>query len=145
LLLVFEALWLLFVFQITTAELTAGAVASACSFIGMVAALRSIPLSFRPKLRWILQAYRLTWMIPVDLALLIRALFAGSQPAFEVTRLQSPLDYRRGHAHRGLAVLLMSMSPNTVVVHVDPGSELMLLHKLQPQTPSRLLERLQGV
>lgn len=144
LLLLFEGLWLLFVFQISASELIAGAVASALTFVSAAVALRSIPFEFRPRAKWLLPVWRLPGMIVGDVVLLVKHLFRPARSTFENVPLRTSAEPFRVSAQRSLAVILVSTSPNTFVVDVVEEQQEMIIHKLEPQGPSKLVEELQG-
>jgi multisubunit Na+/H+ antiporter MnhE subunit len=145
LLAVFEVLWLMFVFNTTGMELIAGFVGSTAAFISVLVSVRSIPLPFQPRVRWILQAWRLPGMILGDIVVLLKCLFRRPRSSFEATPLRTPANESEACAQRGIAITLLSTSPNTIVVHIDRDSQQMLIHKLEAQPPSKLLETLQGL
>jgi multisubunit Na+/H+ antiporter MnhE subunit len=142
-------LWFLFVYQFTTSELLVGAAASALSVLALQVTLRAVPLCFRPKLRWFLQGRRLPGMIAVDLWILLRelgrrALRKRSRSLLEIVNFGANGTNCRGSAQRALAILFVSTSPNSVVLHVDRETGDMLVHKLKPQPVPPLVSKLEA-
>ncbi len=142
-------LWFLFVFQFTTMELLAGAAASVLTVLALQVALGAVSLCFEPRLRWLGQIWRLPAMIAADLAILLRdtgrrLVRKRSRSAFELAKFQSLGDSCNGSAQRALAVLFVSTSPNSVVLHIDRQTGNMLIHKLEAQPVPVLVSKLQA-
>lgn len=139
-------LWLLFVFQISTSELLVGAVTSLITVALGYVTLRIIPACFKPRLRWIAQAWRLPAMIATDLWLLLKHLVREiarkpSRSSFAVTRFQASGDDCRAAAQRALAILFVSTTPNSVVLEIDQEKKEMLFHQVEPAAVPELLRK----
>jgi multisubunit Na+/H+ antiporter MnhE subunit len=140
-------LWLIFVFQVTTSELLVGAAASALTVVALRAALRAVPLCFQPKLRWLAQIGRLPAMIAQDLWILLKKfgqliLRKRSGSRLELVDFPATGDDAHACAQRALAVFLVSMSPNSIVLHIDRKTGSMMMHQLKPQPAPALLDEL---
>jgi multisubunit Na+/H+ antiporter MnhE subunit len=128
-------LWLILVSQITGSELIAGAAASGFALVGIKASLRSLPLCFKPRLRWLAQVWRLPAIVARDLLVVAKALgrhVTGkpSQSAFEVVRFRVTGEDCHASAKEALGILFMSTPPNTVALDIDRQSSQMLIHRL---------------
>jgi multisubunit Na+/H+ antiporter MnhE subunit len=144
----FMLLWFLFVFQFTTSELFVGAAASALTVLALQVTLRAVSLCFQPKLHWLAQASRLPAMIVEDLWILLkdlarRILGKRSRSVLELVKFGANGKDCRASAQRALALLFVSTSPNSVVLHIDRETGDMLVHKLVPQPVPELVSELQ--
>ncbi len=144
----FLLVWLVFVFQVTASELVVGALASAITVVLTYVTFRVVPGCFQPRLRWVVQAWRLPAMIAADLWLLLKHLareigHRPSQSSFEVTRFRATGEDCQAAAQRALAVLFVSTSPNSVVVDVDRQKGEMFFHQLEPAPVPELLRKLE--
>lgn len=141
-------LWFLFVYQFSMSELLVGAVASALGVLALQVTLRAVPFCFQPKFRWLLQAWRLPAMIAEDLWILLnefarRLLGRRSRSLLELVKFGVNGDNCRASAQRALAVLFVSTSPNSIVLHIDRETGDMLVHTLKPQSVPPLVSKLQ--
>ena len=144
----FTLLWLVFVFQLTAIEVLAGAAASALTVFALQTALRSEPLCFRPRLRWLAQGWRLPGMIVADLWIVLRVLArlllqAPSKGAFQLGRFHANAEDCRASAQRALTILYISASPNSIVVDIDREKATMLIHVLEPAAIPKLAHKLE--
>jgi hypothetical protein len=127
-------------------ELLVGAAASALTVLALQVTLRAVPLCFQPKLGWLVQAWRLPGMIAEDFWILLRELARRlsrerSRSLLEIVNLGVNGKNCRASAQRALAVLFVSTSPNSVVLHVDESGD-MLIHQLEPQPVPPLVSKL---
>lgn len=143
LLIIFVGLWLLFVFQITPSELIAGAASAIIAFIAALAATRAVPLPFRPSASWFKNSWRIPGMVLQDTLILVKHLWTPPHSSFENVQLRPPRDQDEGHAQRTIALIEVSMCPNTVVVHIDEEQQIMSIHNLQPQPTPEFIRDLQ--
>jgi multisubunit Na+/H+ antiporter MnhE subunit len=144
----FALLWLLFVFQISTSELVVGASASALTVLALQTAFRSEDLCFQPRFRWLVQVWRLPALIVEDLLILLKAITRHlarkpSRATFQLSRFNSSGDDCRASARRTLAVLFLSIPPNSVILDLDPDRANMLLHVLEPAPVPKLADKLE--
>lgn len=144
----FTLLWLLFVFQLSTSELVAGASASALTVLALEAALRSGPLCFQPRFRWLAQVWRLPALIVADCWVLLKALARHlarkpSRAAFQLGKFHAPGDDCRASAQRALAVLFLTIPPNSVVLDIDRDRAEVLFHVLESAPVPKLARELE--
>lgn len=144
----FSLLWLVFVYQISASELTAGGIASALTVVAGLVTCRAVPARFRPRLHWVAQAWRLPGPITSDLWLLLKHLLremAGkkSRSSFELTDFKAGGEDSPAAAQRALAVLYVSLTPNSVVLDVDREKGQMLLHQAEPTAAPQMLRKLE--
>ncbi len=83
-------LWLIFVFQVTLSELLVGSAASALTVLALHRVLRTVPLCFEPRLRWLIQIGRLPRMVAADLWILLRHLVRALFRKPGDSRLRAP-------------------------------------------------------
>jgi multisubunit Na+/H+ antiporter MnhE subunit len=145
---VFFALWILFVYQVTTSELIAAAIAAAISVFSGFVILRIVPACFEPRPRWIAQIYRLPAMIAEDLWLLFKCLLREtfrqpSRSSFVMAKFSTPAKGCRGSTQRALATLFVSTTPNSIVLHIDPRKNRLFYHRAEPAPVPELLRRLE--
>ena len=145
----FTSLWLLFVFQIDTSEVLVGASASALTVLALRTALRSEALCFQPRLRWLLEAFALPALILGDLWILLKGIgryltHKPSRAALQLTRFNVPGDDPSASAQRALAVLFLSIPPNSVVLDVNRERRDILVHVLEPGPVPRLARELEN-
>ena len=144
----FLLLWLVFVFQVTPSELAVGAAASGMTVGLAYVAFRVVPACFQPRLRWVVQLWRLPAMVAPDLWLLLKHLLremAGkpSRSSFKLTSFTATGDGCDAAAQRALAILFVSTSPNSVVLDIDRKKGEMLFHELEPAAVPKLLRKLE--
>lgn len=141
-------LWLLFVYQLTLAELLVGAAASAVTVLAFQTALRSIPLCFEPRFRWLAQAWRLPGMIVRDMWIVCtdlcrRIVDRRSRSVLVMGSFKAVGDECRASAQRTLAVLFVTMTPNSVVLDLNRDTGDMLVHFLVPAQMPAIVRKLQ--
>lgn len=144
---VFVFLWLFFSAQLSSVEILAALIASAITLVGLQAALRALPLCFRPKLQWFGGTWQLPGLIANDLWILVVYLarrIAGYAIAasMELAPFNAPGDDCRSSAQRALGVLFMSIAPNAIAIHIERVHCVMLFHQLQPAPTPLLVKRL---
>ena len=142
-------LWLLFVYQLTLAEVLVGAAASAVTVLAFQTALRSIPLCFEPRFLWLAAVWRMPGMIARDMwALtkdLCRRMFADrhSRSVLVICPFETNGDECSASAQRTLAVLFVTMTPNSVALDVNRDNGEMLIHFLIPAQVPKIVGELQ--
>lgn len=144
----FTLLWLLFVFQLNVSELVVGASASALTVLAIQTAFRSEPLCFQPRLRWLAQVWRLPVLIVKDSWVLLKALARhlgrkSSRAGFQLGKFDAPGDDCRASAQRALAVLFLTIPPNSVVLDIDRNRAEMLFHVLETTPVPKLARELE--
>jgi multisubunit Na+/H+ antiporter MnhE subunit len=144
LLIIFEALWLLFVFQINTSELIAGAIGSVIAIIAVLKTMRAAPVPFRPRLSWFRNSWRVPGAVVRDTFILLKHIWVTPQSVFVQAQLRAPANPEQGPAQRSIALIEVSMTPNTVVVDVDAEEQAMCIHMLQRQKIPQIMRDLQG-
>lgn len=98
--------------------------------------------------RWLLTGWRVVIRIPPDIALLcwdaVAQLVAPrpSRGTFRATTFRATADNSEDGGRRALSEWLGSISPNTIVVGVDPERDLVLVHQLHRQGDSSRLDPL---
>lgn len=149
---VVTGLYLIFISSVTALEvavsLTVGALCAAAAVAGRLSAL----LRYRPALRWV------RWLVPlpatvvadtVRLARLLarqiveratgRAADQRERGGLRTLRLSPDTRGETAAARRALAMLVVSSTPGTYVVDVDPEEGILLVHALGEE-PSRVEE-----
>lgn len=144
----FLAIWVLFVYQITAPELVAGAVASIITAVSGCIVFRIVPVCFKPRLRWLMQIYRLPAMTATDLWLLLKHLVREilkkpSRSLFGWMPFVTSPDGCQEAGQRALAVLFVSTTPNSVVLDVDMPNKRLFCHHLEPAPVPKLLRKLE--
>ncbi len=142
--------WMLLVGTWVLQEMVAGLVAAAAA--ASVAELVRVQdiRQFRPRLRWILRAYRLPPLILSDSFVVLLALWrhvTGKQPIDGAFRaFKHPVAGQGGRAagRRALLNAAISVTPNTYVVGIDEDREQVLVHQLVPCPPNRTSEEIIG-
>jgi hypothetical protein len=74
--------------------------------------------------------------VPLDFALIIRALLRRPRGRFVVRTFESPKGVAVAAGDRAARLILASYSPNAYALDVDPGSHRVLLHDLVPRRGS---------
>jgi multisubunit Na+/H+ antiporter MnhE subunit len=142
------ALWFLFVYQFSKAELLAGALSSALAVLSLNVSLRAVPLNFSPKAAWFLPLLMLPLAVLEDLVVLIRAAartLSGKpvHSGFQRATLQGIAAGRHASAKRALAVAITSVAPNSIVVDVEPKRRLIVFHQMEKTALPDTLEELE--
>lgn len=147
---VFWITWMLLVGVWVSQEIVAGLLAAAAA--ASVAELVRVQdmRQFRPRLRWILRAYRLPPLILSDSFVVLLALWrhvSGKQSIDGAFRaFKHPVGGQGGRAagRRALLNAAISITPNTYVVGIDEDREQVLVHQLVPCRPERAREEVVG-
>lgn len=139
-------LWLLFVnttkiHELWMAALASVLAASACEIV------RNEPFaSFRPTLWWLIQAWREPWYILVDCVSIFWAFFKRLvHPEPSVLRqvlFDAGGDDPQSAARRALAITYTSMSPNSIILAIDPEKGAMVLHQISQTETSAMTRNL---
>jgi len=133
---VLGALWLLLDDTVALPELIAGAIAAAVGATAVSLVRAEGVLALRPRVRWIRRAWRPVVQVPLDLGLLLLALWRRVVRRQEVTGAFCAVPFRaradaaERTAGEALAIAAGSFGPNTYVLDVDAERELILVHQL---------------
>jgi multisubunit Na+/H+ antiporter MnhE subunit len=134
----FFASYMLLVGVWVAEELLAAAFAAAVSAtIAEVVRVQDIR-KFRPRLRWLLRAYRLPPSILADCGVVFGALWRHLvkreeiNGAFRAFRIPIGGLGERAAARRALLNAAISITPNTYVVGIDEDNDVVLVHQLVP-------------
>jgi len=138
--------WLLFTGTLASWELLLGAASSLLGAIGTEAARSAGVVRFRPRLSWIVQAWRLPWYAVRDS---FQVLWIAATSTFRPrpSILRSVVFDGGGadaaaQARRALAVTYSTVPANTIVLEIDAAKEVMVLHQIAPAPTSRVARRL---
>jgi hypothetical protein len=124
-------------------ELVAGACGAALAAALAAAVRRQELLAFRLERLWLARAWSVPLRIVRDFAVLTWALLlhvTRARPVrgrFVAVPFPAGGDDEAAAGRRGVAALLGSIAPNTIVVDVDTGEELALKHDLVPGRASK--------
>jgi multisubunit Na+/H+ antiporter MnhE subunit len=143
---VLMSLWLLLVDTIAMAELLAGSGAAAIAATLVELAEHQAAVRNRVRAEWIASARNIPVEVLRDTWLVLRVAvgcLGGRRPAsaFHVVPVRAGGDDPEDATHRAVLTLGTSLSPNSVVLGVDPESGLMVLHRLVPPPRPRAGER----
>jgi len=146
-----EILWLLFTSTVNASENIVGFGSSVVAATAAEIVRANRAFVFRARLRWLRTAWRIpiqiardTWTVFVVLALHVtgRRRVRGTWQAipFRHGRPAGALDAGR----RAIATVMASMSPNSLVVGIDPDDDELLFHQLRaaPEDVQAEVERL---
>jgi hypothetical protein len=139
--------WIACVATFHTHEMFVGLAAVTLSVAFCVYVIHTLPLEFQPRLRDLIQVWRLPWYVVTDVArvtwILFRDLAGHPAGSHFVAAPWGPVENNgRDTARRALAVAYTTVSPNCVVVGVDCGRGQILLHELEPTSLSRMTRNL---
>jgi multisubunit Na+/H+ antiporter MnhE subunit len=139
-------LWILFVFQVTAEELIFGVVAAGVTVVAVETALRAGGYRFRARWLWIAQIWHLPSLVVKDLWLMTGDLarrLAGKpgRSVFRIVPFRFSSDASAATGQKGLAVLLLTTTPNSVVL--DATEDGLLLHELVSAPVPRMVRRLE--
>ena len=129
-------LWVAVDDSIGLAELGAGAGATALGAVLAEVAGQQAATRFRMRIRWLVPALRLPGQILTDTAVvfaaLARQLIRGEQPASGFRDVPVPFGDHgdQGVTRRVLLVGANSLAPNTFVLGLDEGRDVMVVHQL---------------
>jgi hypothetical protein len=129
-------LWLLLVGTVQDLELVAGLCAAAIGATAAEIARALGPVRFRLEGRWLRRSWRPLLRVVPEFVLLLVAIFRRPQGTFR--HLEFPTGGQRAVdvGRRAFAVFAGSLSPNRIVVDVDPESGHALVHDLLPGSSS---------
>jgi multisubunit Na+/H+ antiporter MnhE subunit len=138
--------WMLLVSTLAPTEVAAGLLAATIGTVASEVVRRQRVTTFRPRVRWLLQAWRLPGLVLSDFGVvslaLWRHLFGGKRlrGAFRAVPFPSRADDPVGAARRAAATVAGSLAPNGYVVGFAEDADLVLVHELVPtQPPSETL------
>jgi multisubunit Na+/H+ antiporter MnhE subunit len=134
-LVLFFALWLLFVDTLKVAELWAGVASAAIAATGAMLIARLEGFRFRVPLRWLRLLLRIPGDIVVDFWLLTvvvwRKLRGGGRNLGHMTSVPFPSgDSELERSRRAFAVEVVALAPNTYAIGFDRDRSLLLIHQL---------------
>ncbi|MBZ5584569.1 MAG: Na+/H+ antiporter subunit E [Acidobacteriia bacterium] len=129
------ALWFLFVCQIKSSEAAVGLGAAALAATAAEAVRGQEHPRFFPRLRWILDAWRIPGQIVRDSWLVARNLATrGGTGVFRTVPFEARGNDAHSVARRALAILYSTLPPNSIVIGIDRKRDTMLLHVLEERT-----------
>lgn len=135
--------WMLFVVTTQLPEVLLGLGSAVLAYIGVAAIRRQVGLFGLVKLRWLRDALVLVPRLVTDTFLVFRALGRQLFQGQHVTGAFMAMPYSPGQHDQlsalsadAFAVASNSLTPNTIVLDVDPVEGLILVHQLEPQTPA---------
>jgi multisubunit Na+/H+ antiporter MnhE subunit len=135
-------LWLLFVGTATRGELYAGMAAAVVAGLALELTRGARLLAYRPDVRQLASSWRLPLEIASDLGIVLAA---AGRACLRRTRVRGSFVHvstsmrgggRRAAWRRAFAESAGSLSPNRIVVDVDPGEGEALLHALDTRPAS---------
>ncbi len=140
-------LWMLFVSQMQRAEFIAGVCAAALGAVGDGIVKSKRFAKFRPRPQWLLLFSWEPWYVlegsaAILWALAKRLLGRKSEAQFRVIPFRSGGDDSESAARRALAIVTVSISPETIVVGIDRHREFMLLHLIAPTATPKIARKL---
>lgn len=147
---VFFVVYMLLAGVLVTAELILGAAAAALA--ASVAELVRVQdaRQFRPRLRWVLRAWRLPRAAVGDCRIVLGALWRRAVRGEEVSGAFRAFSFpvagsgARAAGRRALLNAALSFSPNTYVVGIDEEREQVLVHQLVPSPRELVREETVG-
>jgi len=138
--------WMLLVATLAPSEVAAGLMAATIGTIASEVVRRQRVTTFRPRVRWLLRAWRLPWLVLSDFGVVSLALWrhlSGRKQlrgVFRAVPFPSRADDPVGAARRSAATVAGSLAPNAYVVGFTEDADLVLVHELVPtQPPSETL------
>jgi multisubunit Na+/H+ antiporter MnhE subunit len=137
---IFFSLWLLFENQTNFYELLFGAGAAFLGVIGTEVARLHQMASFRPRLTWVLEAWRLPWYIVQGCALvswiLIKEAFSPEKSVLRSLPFEAGGSSAGDAARRALAIAYTTTPPNFVILSIDLVKNRMVVHQVRKsETP----------
>ncbi len=141
-------LWMAFVSKADTTELKVGLIVA---FVGTVAdaIVKAEGLGhFRPELRLLFLTFLEPWYVAKGLWMVLRQFRTvlkrdSGRPLKEVPFDEGQKEPQSA-ARRALAVMLLTIPPNSIVIGIDFEKRTMLLHEMEPE-PTSLMARELGV
>lgn len=132
-------LWFIFTGQLSWAETGVGIGAAVLAASAAVLVRGKNFGGFQPHAKWLLEAWRLpgsvlsdNWVLATVLLNLIcsRRQAAGS---FRMIKFRAGGKDNRSAARRALAIMMATISPNSVVIGIDLRRNFMLVHQIRPR------------
>ena len=130
-------LWLLLTSTVNAAEAIVGFGASVIAATATELVRSTRTFGFRPRLRWLRAAAGLPFRIATDSVSVFRALVLHVSRRKRVRGSLHAIPFRHGRdgnaresARRGLAIVGVTMSPNSVVLEIDPERNELVVHQL---------------
>lgn len=138
---------MLFVSQMQRAEFIAGVCAAALGAVGDGIVKSKRFAKFRPRPKWLVLFSWEPWYVLEGSAAILwvlakRLLGRKSEAQFRVIPFRSGGDDSESAARRALAVITVSISPETIVVGIDRHREFMLLHLIAPTATPKIARKL---
>jgi multisubunit Na+/H+ antiporter MnhE subunit len=133
------AFYLLLIDTTSLPELYAGAGATLLAAVAFETAREQGVTEARAPLRGFLRAGRVLRRVPAQIWLVSRAALAqllrpqAARGSFRAVPFDAAGDGAGDAGRRALAEALGSLTPNTIVVGIDPGTRLILVHQLHVQ------------
>lgn len=133
-------LWLLFVNTTHVHELWMAAAASTLAATAAEVVREQPFASFRPRITWLLEAWREPWYILQGCALIlwvfIKHLFHSEPSVLRQVVFDSGASDPKSAARRAIAIVYTTTPPNFVVLGIDLDKQVMLVHQVsQSETP----------
>ncbi len=136
--------WLLFTDALKLWELLFGAFSALLCAIGAESVRSADVVSFRPRLCWLLEGWRLPWYLlqgSVQIFwVLIRDLVKPEPSVLRSVVYDGGADDGASAARRALAVTYTTMPPNFVILDIDRDKRAMIVHQVS-QTPTPLMTK----
>lgn len=135
--------WVMLDDSVATDELLAGAGAAALAALLAELVCYQAASRFRMRLRWLIPALSLPGQVVRDTVIVYRALWRrlarGEQPpsAFAEVPARFGDGTPEGVTRRTLLIGGASVAPNTFVLGIDPGRDVMVVHRLVDTQPAR--------
>jgi multisubunit Na+/H+ antiporter MnhE subunit len=142
--LVFFWLWVLFENQTNFYELLFGAGAAVLAAVGTEIIRIHHLASFRPRLIWIVQGWRLPWYIVQGCWVISWTLLKQPFHSEKSVLRSVPFDPGGSDAHsaarRALAITYTTLPPNFVVLSIDLEKKVMVVHQVQ-KSPTPIMTK----
>jgi hypothetical protein len=129
-------LWLFLVGTVQNLELVAGLCAAAIGATAAEIALALGPMRFRLEWRWLHRGWPPLVRVVPEFALLLVALFRRPQGTFRELEFPTGGERAVDVGRRAFAVFAGSLSPNRIVIDVDPETGQAVVHDLLPGASS---------
>jgi multisubunit Na+/H+ antiporter MnhE subunit len=131
------ALWLLLTSTLAGSEAIVGVGASAIAATFAEMSREHVAPRFRPRARWLARGWRVPVAMVTDTWLVLLALWGELTGTKRVRGSLRTVPFHHGgerdpraSARRALAEIGVSMTPNTVVIGVDPDRDVLVVHQL---------------
>lgn len=136
----FFGLWLLFENQTNFYELLFGAGAAVLGVVGTEIARRHQLASFQPRLKWVLEAWRLPWYVLQGCALvswvLVKQAFSEEKSVLRSLPFEAGGSTAADAARRALTITYTTTPPNFVILSIDLVKNVMVVHQVRKsETP----------